>query len=84
MGTVVRSFSGPVDSQNANEAEVDARLIDCRELSRLGGFNEVTKGDSSWLFSGGSESLLLLGDWRIGLNRFRMLLVSWAFYFIMF
>eukprot|EP00268_Persea_americana_P001198 TRINITY_DN10363_c0_g4_i2.p1 TRINITY_DN10363_c0_g4~~TRINITY_DN10363_c0_g4_i2.p1 ORF type:complete len:103 (-),score=13.50 TRINITY_DN10363_c0_g4_i2:226-534(-) len=33
---IVRSFSGPVESSDTNEAEVFALLIGCRELPRLG------------------------------------------------
>ena len=43
---IVRSFSGPVESSDTNEAEVFALLISCRELSRLGGVNATIEGDS--------------------------------------
>ena len=33
-GNIVRSFSGPIDSSDANEAELFAFLIGCRELFR--------------------------------------------------
>ena len=37
IGDVVRSFSGPVIALDANEVEVYALLIRCRELEKIGG-----------------------------------------------
>ena len=36
-GKVIRNYSRPVDSLNANAAKVYALLIDCSELLSLGG-----------------------------------------------
>ena len=46
MGDVVRSYSGPVDALDANEAEVYALLLGCRELEKLGGAYLIIEGDS--------------------------------------
>ena len=45
-GKVIRNYSGPVDSMNANAAEVYAMLIGCHELLRLGSSNAIIEGDS--------------------------------------
>ena len=45
-GTVLRNFLGPVDSLSANDAEVFALLIGCRELLTLESINAVIEGDS--------------------------------------
>lgn len=61
-GIVIRSFSGPMDSLDANGAEVFALLVGCRELLKLGGYNLFSKGILSRLFNGVRGSLLFLGD----------------------
>lgn len=45
-GNIVRNFSGPADSLDANKAEVLALLIGFRELRSLKGFNAIIEGDS--------------------------------------
>ena len=45
-GNVIRNFSGPVVSTDANEAEVFALLIRCRELERIGCSHPIIEGDS--------------------------------------
>ena len=51
---VVRSFSGPVIALDANEVEVYALLIRCRELEKIGGSYPIMEGDSfstiQWAF----------------------------------
>ncbi|XXG42545.1 hypothetical protein AAC387_Pa01g2800 [Persea americana] len=45
-GKVIRNYYGPVNSMNANAAEVYAMLIGCHELLSLGGYNAIIEGDS--------------------------------------
>ena len=45
-GLIIRNFSGPVGSSDANEAELFALRIGCRELSRIGGLSPIIEGDS--------------------------------------
>lgn len=40
-GKVVRSFSGPLDSLDANEVDVFALLVGCHGSCRLGCFNAI-------------------------------------------
>ena len=53
-GNVIRNFSGPVGSTDANEAKVYALLIGCRELERIGRSHPIIEGDSfstiQWAF----------------------------------
>lgn len=42
----MRSYSGPVDSLDAAEAEVFALLVGCCELRRLGRCNAIIEGYS--------------------------------------
>ena len=46
IGNIVRNFSGPADSLDANKAEVLALLIGFHELRSLKGFNAIIEGDS--------------------------------------
>ena len=45
-GNVLRNFSGPVDTLDANEAEVSALLIGCHELARKAPLNPIPEGGS--------------------------------------
>ena len=45
-GIIIRNFSGPVHSSNANKAELFGLLIGCRELHRIGVLNSILEGDS--------------------------------------
>ena len=45
-GNIVKSFYWPFDGKDANEAEVFALLIGCRELSRLDRYKAFIEGDS--------------------------------------
>lgn len=51
----VRSFSGPMESQDASEAEVFALLINCLELARFICFHPILEGDS-----------FLVSQWGLG------------------
>ena len=66
MGDVVRSYSGPVDALDANEAEVYALLLGCRELAKLGGSYPIIEGDSfstiQWA-SGKASYPWRIADW---------------------
>lgn len=42
----MRSYSGHVDSLDADETEAFALLVGCCELRRLGGCNSIIEGDS--------------------------------------
>jgi hypothetical protein len=43
---VLRNFSGPVDSLSADDVEIYAVFIGCRELLTLESINAVSEGDS--------------------------------------
>lgn len=45
-GNVIRSFSSPFESLDANEVEAFALLVGCRELGRMGGYNAILERDS--------------------------------------
>ena len=45
-GNVVRSFSRPIDSSDADETELTAILIGCRELLQMDGYSAILEGDS--------------------------------------
>ena len=45
-GKVVNHFLGPVNSLDANGAEMLAMLLGCHELRNLGGHNAIIEGDS--------------------------------------
>ncbi|XXG62250.1 hypothetical protein AAC387_Pa05g0650 [Persea americana] len=45
-GNIVRSFLGLIDSLDANETELFAILIGCREFLRMGGYSATLEGDS--------------------------------------
>ena len=63
---VVRNYSGPVDSMDANEAEVyDALLIGCRESDKIGGSHPIFEGN--FINSMGIRELYLsLEDYGLG------------------
>ena len=64
-GNVVRNFSGPVNSLDADEAEVFALPIGCRQLLRVGFLNPFL-GDSFLAIQWGSGKAIhpwRLGDW---------------------
>lgn len=62
-GNVIRSFFGPLDSLNANEAEVYALLIGYHELLRLRGYNVIIEGDSFSAIQWGSRKAT--ASWRL-------------------
>lgn len=62
-GKVVRNFSEPVDTSDANEVEAFALLVG-PWLLRLGGYKVHVEGDPFQLFRGGQGSLLILGGLR--------------------
>ena len=43
---IVKSFSGPVDSKDAYEAEVFALLVGCCEFLRRGGYTAILESVS--------------------------------------
>lgn len=45
-GNVIRRFSGPLESSDANEIGVFALLVGCRELRTMGGYNFILEGNS--------------------------------------
>ena len=63
---MVRSFSGSIDSSDANETELFAILIGCRELLQMVGYGAILEGDSfsaiQWC-SGSSSYPWRLVDW---------------------
>ena len=65
-GKMVRSFSGPIDSLDANETELFAILVGCRELLQMAGYGAILEGDSfsviKWC-SGSSSYPWRLADW---------------------
>ena len=83
-GNVVRSFSGPFDGKDANEAEVFALLIGYRELSRLDGYKAIIEGDSfpviQWGLGKSSHPWRIADGWR----RCTIFLISWMLNFIIF
>ena len=52
---MIRNYYGPVDSMNANAAEVYAMFIGCRELLSLGSYNAIMEGDSYSAIQWGSR-----------------------------
>ena len=62
-GNVLRNFSGPVDSLSANDAEVYALLIGCRELLTLESINAVIERDSYSAIQWGSGEASI--PWRL-------------------
>ena len=65
-GNVVRSFSRPIDSSDADETELTAILIGCRELLQMVGYSAILEEDSfsviQWC-SGSSSYPWRLADW---------------------
>lgn len=51
---IAGTHSGPMVASDANEVEVFAILVGCRELHNLGGQLAIIEGDSFQLFNGGS------------------------------
>lgn len=65
-GTIVRSFSRPLEALDANEVEVFSLLVDCRGLWRMGCFNPILEGDSFSTIQcgfGNSSYPWRLADW---------------------
>ena len=62
-GNVIRSFFGPLNSLNADKAEVYALLIGYHELLRLGGYNVIIEGDSFSAIQWGSRKAT--ASWRL-------------------
>ena len=62
-GIIIRNFSGPVYSSDANEAELFALLIGCHELSRIGVLNPILEGDSFSSIQWGSGRAI--HPWRL-------------------
>lgn len=52
-GHIARTHSGTMVASDANEVEVFATLVGCRELHNLGGQLAIIEGDSCQLFNGG-------------------------------
>jgi hypothetical protein len=65
-GKMVRSFYGPIDSSDANETELFALLIGCRELLQMADYGAILEGNSfsviQWCF-GNSSYPWNLADW---------------------
>ena len=66
-GNVVKSFFEPFDAKDANEAEVFALLIGCRELSRLDGYKAIIEGDSVSVI-----------QWGLGKSSHRWRIANWV------
>lgn len=45
-GQILHQFSGSVNSEDSNTAEVYAMLMSCQELLKLGSFYAIIEGDS--------------------------------------
>ena len=63
FGNVVRRFCGPMDTSDANEVEMYALLIGCRELLKLGGLAAIVDGDSFSAIQWGSRKTSC--PWRL-------------------
>lgn len=54
-GNVLPRFSGHVEASNANEAQMFAMLVGCRELLNLSAHSVVIEGDSFSVIQWGSR-----------------------------
>ena len=75
-GKVVKKFSGPVNSLDANGAEIFALLVGCVSCSIWEVKMQLLKETLFLLFSGARENLLFLGDWQIGWRRCKPFLLK--------